>query len=388
VLVLALVPMWGCPHPNPAYDQPTASVALTDGSSGSSGVFGETTGPAEVTTSGAAETVAGTICQADADCADGVFCNGVEVCDPDGVGADLAGCVAGAAACEPGLMCQEDAGQCLGTCAVDGDGDDDGVDGVACGGDDCDDDDAAIFPGQLEVCDAEGVDEDCDPATLGGLDGDGDGLISDQCCNLGMDGLVCGDDCDDSVAGIGVGDWAHCGACGTSCGVREACLAGACVGARRVFATSTTYKADLGGLGGADGKCQGRADAAQLGGTFKAYMVDDDTDLSRLEHPKVPLVRLDGVQVADNWDDLDANVDATWDRDEFGQIADSNAWTGIHDQQGGGIASCENWTYAAGGCLDEKPCGGAGELAQTDEHWDGYFVFHCDSKFRLYCVEQ
>lgn len=385
-----LSPTLACPYPNPAYDMPTAGVALTDGSSGSSGsggLSGETTGPGEATTSGVAETIA-TSCQGDADCADGVFCNGAEICAPGSLGADAMGCVPGAAACEAGLTCQEDAQQCLGACEADGDGDDDGVDGVACGGSDCDDGDAAIFPGQMEVCDAEGVDEDCDPATLGGTDADGDGLVSDQCCNLGKDGLVCGGDCDDSLKGIGVGDWAHCGQCGVPCGARQACVAGACVEARRVFATSTTYKADFGGLGAADGQCQARADAAQLGGVFKAYMVDDNTDLSRLEHPKAPLVRLDGVQIADNWDDLDDDLDATWDRDEFRQATGSNAWTGLHDQNAEGLATCVNWTYGGGGCLEEKPCGGAGELNQTDVHWDGFFVFHCDSLFHLYCVEQ
>jgi len=240
----------------------------------------------------------------------------------------------------------------------------------------------------MEVCDAGGIDEDCDPSTLGGTDADKDGKISDQCCNLGPNGLACGDDCDDSLAGLGANDWAHCGGCGIRCGAREACVAGACVGARRVFVTSTGYNADLGGLGGADSKCQARADAAQLGGVFKAYIVDDNTNLSRLEQPMVPLVRLDGVRIADNWGDLDKDIDAAWDRDEFRQKAGSNAWTGLHDQMGGGIATCENWTYAGAGCLEGKPCGGAGELAQTDVHWDGYFVFHCESVFHLYCIEQ
>jgi hypothetical protein len=78
-----------------------------------------------------------------------------------------------------------------------------------------------------------------------------------------------------------------------------------------VFATSTLQGANLGGLGGADALCQARAAAAALGGSFKAFMVDDNTKLERLEHPNAPFMRLDGVKVADDWADLaDESLDA------------------------------------------------------------------------------
>src|SRR5512143_1962870 len=47
------------------------------------------------------------------------------------------------------------------------DADGDGHGAISCGGDDCDDADANRYPGNAEVCDAAGVDDDCDPATLG-----------------------------------------------------------------------------------------------------------------------------------------------------------------------------------------------------------------------------
>jgi hypothetical protein len=41
---------------------------------------------------------------------------------------------------------------------------------------------------------------------------------------------------------------------------------------KRVFITSTIYKGNLGGLSEGDAKCQARADAVGLGGTWKAIL--------------------------------------------------------------------------------------------------------------------
>ena len=66
------------------------------------------------------------------------------------------------------------------------DADGDGSFDAACTGanDDCDDNNPAIFAGNLEICD--GLDNDCDPATDESVDFDGDGVT------------VCNGDCDDT----------------------------------------------------------------------------------------------------------------------------------------------------------------------------------------------
>ena len=79
------------------------------------------------------------------------------------------------------------------------DADGDGSVALACGGADCDDTDANRYPGNVEVCDNVGHDEDCDYTTFGTRDADGDGFIDEACVNYYPDGTrTGGEDCDDS----------------------------------------------------------------------------------------------------------------------------------------------------------------------------------------------
>ncbi|MEQ8461568.1 MAG: putative metal-binding motif-containing protein [Sandaracinaceae bacterium] len=135
-------------------------------------------------------------CTADRECDDDLFCT-VHRCLPGNPAGDARGCVMVDDPCAPGEVCDEAMDRCATeTCGPDPDADGDGVDSIACGGIDCDDDDEFRFPGNAEVCDAMGHDEDCtDETVAGATDGDldEDGFTSALCCN----GANCGDDCDD-----------------------------------------------------------------------------------------------------------------------------------------------------------------------------------------------
>jgi hypothetical protein len=82
------------------------------------------------------------------------------------------------------------------------DWDQDGENAIECGGADCDDGDGRRNPSASEICDADDLDEDCNPATYGMRDLDRDGAGDSQCCNAdGGGGRICGEDCDDTRAG-------------------------------------------------------------------------------------------------------------------------------------------------------------------------------------------
>jgi hypothetical protein len=127
-----------------------------------------------------------TRCSSDLHCNGGNFC-GMQVarCSVGARGANPMGCVrlpAPQAACGGG-RCDEEADRCNVECAVP-DKDGDGEDSIACGGADCDDNDRNRAPARTEVCDANDVDEDCDPTTFGKRDADNDGYFDAQCRNI------------------------------------------------------------------------------------------------------------------------------------------------------------------------------------------------------------
>jgi hypothetical protein len=92
------------------------------------------------------------------------------------------------------------------TLCTDNDGDGYAADGGTCGPADCDDSDAGMNPGAAEICD-DGIDNDCDDAIDEGCDTscpdvDGDGYV-DAACG--------GDDCDDDNAALNPGATEVCG---------------------------------------------------------------------------------------------------------------------------------------------------------------------------------
>ena len=249
---------------------------------------------------------AGEVCTETADCDDGLFCTGAEVCNPSDPTADPDGCVRPGQRCmRLGEVCSEELMRCVvcspSTPSEGWDIDGDGAISIVCGGDDCDDADPNRFPGNTEVCDPDGVDEDCDPTTFGTTDIDGDGEVSSACCNVDDEGMShCGPDCDDHRAEAN-------SAATEDCNLRDDDCDG-----------SIDEDAQIAGFVDDDRDLHGDPDRATMGCPFTpgfATVGDDCDDADTTVHGEMP-------EICDGRDnDCDGSTDEekaqiTWYRDE------------------------------------------------------------------------
>ena len=168
---------------------------------------------------------------------------------------------------------------------------------------------------------------------------------------------------------------------------------------KKVFVTSTTYTGQLGSFAGAYAKCQARAQAAGLSGTYKAWLsgrpdgFGGQNAADFLTHATVPYVLVDGTRVADDWSDLtDGSLDHAINMDEFGNTVSGNVWTNTetdgsaHDHRRDcGPAADLNDVWDSGSQFES---GRYGTSTATDSQWTMTNNTACNNQFRLYCLEQ
>jgi hypothetical protein len=166
-----------------------------------------------------------------------------------------------------------------------------------------------------------------------------------------------------------------------------------------VFASSVLYTGSLGGLSGADSKCQGLADAAGLCGTFKAWLSDTTANAAtRLTQADGNYVLLDGQVVAAGWTGLTSGtlqhaIDLTEKKTtvptgtvKCGGSQQIPVWTGA-PASGVNImnGSCSDW-----GSQSASPGAIFGNALAKNGAWSGMcqIVAVCQSTAALYCVQQ
>lgn len=205
------------------------------------------------------------------------------------------------------------------------DTDGDGYTDDACGGDDCDDNDATTYPGAAETP-YDGVDDDCDGADLTDVDGDGYAAT-----------VVGGTDCDDSDAGV------HRGVAETADGVDQNCDG-------TVDETTSAYDDDGDGYSELGGDCDDSRTSQNPAQPETVNNVDDDCDGTIDDSTAAYDDDGDGFSERDgdcNDDDWRVNPD---EAEDFGNGIDDDC-DGVADD-GSFDADQDGYTSWAGDCND------------------------------------
>ena len=173
--------------------------------------------------------------------------------------------------------------------------------------------------------------------------------------------------------------------------------------ARLVFISSVLYKGgDIQGAVGADQKCQELASAALFdnAGNFKAWISDAEHSPAKdfIKVAGQPYVRLDGVRIADDWEDLIENgpEEGIILTETAETMLSKGVWTGTGP--GGSLApdtlTCQGWTSS--GAADKGHRGLSGVDNQgpawdawiENKQWTSYTQFVCLNAYSIYCFEQ
>ena len=230
----------------------------------------------------------------------------------------------------------------------------------------------------------------------------GDGFVRagvEQCDDGDLDP---GDDCTDTCA------WGTCGDGRLRRGVEQCddgnssdgdqCKPNCTLSQLFVFVSSVRYTGALGGLAGADAKCQALAAKAGVQGTYRAWLSDGkEAPPTRFKHG-LPYIRLDKMPVAPS---LDAMIEAGVIQNPI-SLTENNeplpgaegcdvtdkVWTNLlRDAGPAGDLDCGAWTTSAGVAPKR---GGIGIAHNTGQSWtddDGCFP-GCGAQLRLYCFQQ
>lgn len=157
----------------------------------------------------------------------------------------------------------------------------------------------------------------------------------------------------------------------------------------QIFTTSVQYDGNLGGLSGADAKCQARAALGSLTGTWKAILSDATTDANtRLTFASgINFVNMQGATVATSTADLwDGIISAGVHYDQSGFATASDAWTGTNSNGTKSVGfMCNSWTNATNGF---SGLAGVPSDVGNNTYWVAIGGSTCDLFRALMCVNQ
>jgi hypothetical protein len=162
---------------------------------------------------------------------------------------------------------------------------------------------------------------------------------------------------------------------------------------KAVFVTKSSFKSNMGGLSGADAKCQAEADDPESivpSGTYMAWLSDGtnspDTRFTKSSHP---YVLPDATVVAENYSDLTdgsilsaINIDPTSAPAEWQMFWSSTNSDGTSDQD---LLTCVGWTWTDTLTYSHAMLGHTGKKSKL---WSHYTREKCRPSYRLACFQQ
>lgn len=171
------------------------------------------------------------------------------------------------------------------------------------------------------------------------------------------------------------------------------------------FVSSVAYTGNLGGLDGADAKCTALASAANLSGTFRAWLSDSTGSPStRFTHPTVDYVFVDGTTVfAHGWSDLTTtSPKPAFNMNELGGTAaiSDTPCAGLNGGYAAWVSSNNDGTPAPGVAAGDHTCSNwSSEAVETSTvglgsptgYWIGFCssgVPSCSKHAPIFCFEQ
>jgi hypothetical protein len=154
-----------------------------------------------------------------------------------------------------------------------------------------------------------------------------------------------------------------------------------------VFVTDGAWKGgEIGGLSGADLKCQQEAASAGLGlKRFAAWLSDSSTDAkAHINCDNNSIYTLvTGEIVASSCDDLlDGKLQVAIDKNALGGWVSGYVWTGTNKDGTKKATTCNSWTSS-----DYFRTGGRGGTFYSDLRWTDDTSQQCSNAAHLYCFE-
>jgi hypothetical protein len=151
---------------------------------------------------------------------------------------------------------------------------------------------------------------------------------------------------------------------------------------KRVFVTSASFTGSLGGLSGADARCDAAARQAGVRGSFTAWLSDIVIDARERIPGNGPWYRMDRstvlfVSKAQLESEPNAAIDMT---EQGGPVAAGTAvWTGTNNGGTRSFSVCDNWT-------EFQSAGRVGVVSTAG--WTASGSISCSERARLYCFER